>query len=405
MSEMLFTGFDSAWGGKQRGAICDLSCDPQTEACDLFIQREPEQVNWSQAVDRIEKAYHSVKNHVIAIDQGLIVPNREGQRPVEGMLARSLMKDFRCGAHSSNTGNLSCYGPEAGIWAFLEELDRAGYQHNPMAVAQHQEGKFYFECYPHPALIGLFDLDAVLLYKVRKKNAEAWSQLLNHLLSLKEYQPRLVNVAEFVTDLPQTKQNEDLLDSLIAAYVAAYFWYHRTEKSTILGSLETGYIVSPHSIRTKTRFDETFPSDQRNQSGVALALRPETAEEPRLRRSLAAAVPPTGLDLTRPEGYEGWSGPVEMACSDTGNLQCNQNTWMVRHQCEGHNLLIKLIDEDGEPELNFLPFTSEGVQQGGMTISKDASQRDIWKVLTAGAKKKNVLRYPVIYRYTPTERP
>jgi predicted RNase H-like nuclease len=409
MPEMLFTGFDSAWGGKQLGAICDLSCDSQTESCDLFIQRKPEQVNWSQAVDRIQTAYRSAKNHVIAIDQGLVVPNREGQRPVERMLAQALMKDFQCGAHSSNTSNLSCYGPEAGIWAFLEALDHAGYQHNPMAVAQRQEGKFYFECYPHPALIGLFDLDAVLLYKVRKKNVEAWSRLLNLLLSLNKCQPRLVNVADFVTDLPQTKQNEDLLDSVIAAYVAAYFWYHGTKKSTILGSLDKGYIVTPHGIRTKERFDKTFPGEQVNQTGTALAQRPEPTSIPLRKGAAVVAVPAPEpvLPLSRPlENREGWSAPVNMVCNDTrGNLWCRPNTWMIRDRCEGYDLLVKLIEEDGEPELKFVPFRAQGVYLGGVKISEDLEQRELWMLITAGATTNNPLQYPVIYRYTTTGRP
>jgi hypothetical protein len=77
---------------------------------------------------------------------------------------------------------------------------------------------------------------------------------------------------------------------------------------------------------------------------------------------------------------------------------------MTRQQCEGYNLLVKVIDEDGEPELNFLPFDKHGVHLGGMRISKDKAQRVLWKLLTTGAKKKNVLRYRIIYRYIINER-
>ena len=45
-----------------------------------------------------------------AIDQPVCVANESGCRPVEADLARSLMADFGCGAHSSNLSN-PCWAP------------------------------------------------------------------------------------------------------------------------------------------------------------------------------------------------------------------------------------------------------------------------------------------------------
>ena len=41
------------------------------------------------------------------------------------------------------------------------------------------------------------------------------------------------------------KSYEDILDSLISAYVCFYQWYWGAEKSEIIGNLQTGYIVNP----------------------------------------------------------------------------------------------------------------------------------------------------------------
>ncbi len=41
------------------------------------------------------------------------------------------------------------------------------------------------------------------------------------------------------------KSYEDILDSLISAYVGFYHWYWGAEKSEIIGNLQTGYIVNP----------------------------------------------------------------------------------------------------------------------------------------------------------------
>jgi predicted RNase H-like nuclease len=41
------------------------------------------------------------------------------------------------------------------------------------------------------------------------------------------------------------KEVEDKLDSLICAYVAAYWWYWGKERNLVLGDRTTGYIVIP----------------------------------------------------------------------------------------------------------------------------------------------------------------
>jgi predicted RNase H-like nuclease len=56
----------------------------------------------------------------------------------------------------------------------------------------------------------------------------------------------------FVFEIPNTsaslKEVEDKLDSLICAYVAAYWWYWGEQRNLVLGDRTTGYIVIPKEI-------------------------------------------------------------------------------------------------------------------------------------------------------------
>ncbi|NJR75166.1 MAG: DUF429 domain-containing protein, partial [Scytonema sp. CRU_2_7] len=53
----------------------------------------------------------------------------------------------------------------------------------------------------------------------------------------------------FLSEIPTTgaafKEVEDKLDSLICAYVAAYWWYWGEQRNLVLGDCTTGYIVIP----------------------------------------------------------------------------------------------------------------------------------------------------------------
>ncbi|MBI2392020.1 MAG: DUF429 domain-containing protein [Deltaproteobacteria bacterium] len=266
-----FTGFDSAWGGKAPGAMCDL----QEVAGALQFVGAPRRLSWDEAIRRVDD-WASWDDHVVAIDQSLIVPNDTGMRPVERRLQSALMHPFRCGAHASNTGNERCFGSTAGIWRFVDALVRRGYRQEPMAVARAERGRFFFECYPHPALLGLFDLDAVLRYKHRSGDAEAWREALRLVRSLGEpgRAPRLVGVEQQVpADWRHTKEHEDLLDAIVSAYVAAFFRAHGTVRSLMVGDLASGYMVTPVSARTGAALRAAFGDDV-NVEGVASSQRP-----------------------------------------------------------------------------------------------------------------------------------
>jgi predicted RNase H-like nuclease len=93
----VFTGFDSAWGNANCGALCNLLLVDNS----LRLASEPAQTGWAAALNRARQKL-DVDLQVWAIDQPLLVSNANGCRPVERDLARALMGDFGCGAHSAN---------------------------------------------------------------------------------------------------------------------------------------------------------------------------------------------------------------------------------------------------------------------------------------------------------------
>jgi predicted RNase H-like nuclease len=385
--EILFTGFDSAWGGRLTGAICHLAGEVTDGGLKLSVREPPMSVDWPEAVSQSRTWSAQSANHVVSIDQGLVVPNPTGMRPVERLLASALMGRFECGAHSSNYGNAACYGPTAGIWEFIESLEGQGYRHEPTAVTTSRpKGRFFFECYPHPALISLFNLNRTLPYKVSRRNIAGWRQLLGHLLSLESADLPIINVKSVVSDgLEWKKSNEDVLDSLIAAYVGAYLWWHGTDRSLVIGSLTEGYMVTPCNAETRSLLEASFSKYGVNPVGTAYSVRPPAVSVERLSPTLPRDVPDRGA--------------VDLVVADHANLWSKHNSWMTRERCIGWRLHLDFVDLDEQPTLTFVPFDNPR-DQGGMKPADDDTRLE-WKYLAAGATSQETRVYRVHVRYEP----
>ena len=394
---MIFTGFDSAWGGKAPGAICDLELEYRGSGDALSISCEPALMRWPEAVAHFSCHYRDVQKHIVAIDQGLVVPNENGMRPVERKIASALMSKYQCGAHASNRGNRSCYGHEAGIWKLIAQLEASGYRHSPESIAKcgSADGKFYFECYPHPAIIGLFELDRTLQYKVHKKNSKDWEMLVERIRSLESAAFPIVNIAEFVRhDFQQSKANEDKLDSIVAAYTAAWLWKYGWEKSMCLGDASTGYFVTPVSEGLRNELRTVFPAH------VAIDMAP------------LASLPQSKRDVTSEEGDLVVQSSPNMAAdsefsteallriTDTGCLWGNENHWMKRELCVGHLLEIDVVGVPEEPRICFGPFRNQGESQFGMSLY-DADSKINWRHLAEGASKESAFELKIKFRYSP----
>jgi predicted RNase H-like nuclease len=368
----VFTGFDSAWGASNTGAICELVL--QDNGSLLLQKDQPVSANWTNAIDRAgRKAVGAVE--IWAIDQPICVANESGCRPVEADLARALMADFGCGAHSSNLSN-PCWVPGARIWDLLRKLAENGYCHNPMRIPAAEDGRHYFECYPHPAIVGLFDLDHILKYKIRRRTARAWQQLLRLLQGLASADPPITNVGSFVTErLAQNQDNENKLDAIICAYVAAYWWKYGTERSTMIGDATTGYIVTPHSDRTRLALAEVFRG--------RLNMEEDACTPPKAGQHPAPAAVSPGVGAPPPIGHvtgklpveppSDWIGPVTLRATDTTNLWRTSrraviNPWMDANRMVQWRLWVRFLEEDGEPAVLFVPFDNQAALSAIFTV-------------------------------------
>jgi predicted RNase H-like nuclease len=141
---------------------------------------------------------------------------------------------------------------------FSQSLLARNFQHAPTIEPQ-QLGRYQIEVFPHPATINLFGLTRILKYK--KGRLADRRQELNQLRSyitdlLPKLEPALSLAA--VDSIPkigskqtgkELKAIEDQLDSLLCAYIAAYWWYWGITKNMVLGDLDTGFIVIPNSVQ------------------------------------------------------------------------------------------------------------------------------------------------------------
>lgn len=405
----VFTCFDSAWGKRNTGAICELVLEDNGG---LFLQKDhPVSANWNTAIDLATRKADCALD-IWAIDQPLCVANESGCRPVEGDLARALMADFGCGAHSSNLTN-PCWTPNARIWDLQRTLAANRYCHNPMAIPEAESGRHYFECYPHPAIVGLFDLDRILKYKVRHGDRSAWQNLVRLLQSLASAELPIPNVGTFVTEgLAQNQDNENKLDAIICAYVAACWWRHGTRRSTMIGDTTTGYIVTPHSDRTRRALSAVFhgrlnmegdacppPIEGQHPAPPVLPTKEVTPRRPVLSAAAAEQLPA--------EPQDGWIGPVTLRATDTTNLWRTSrraliNPWMDESHMVQRRLWVRFIEEDGEPAILFVPFENQGQQQGGMKSAVQQMNRQLWHALVTDATRNNPIDFQVLYRYEPS---
>ncbi|ACX96138.1 DUF429 domain-containing protein [Halothiobacillus neapolitanus] len=182
----------------------------------------------------------------VAIDAPTIITNQYGARACERELARCY-GGRKAGCHPTNRDRY----PEADSVALSDWLAHRRHEH-----ACQQATKWQIECYPHPALIEIFQLAERHLYKKGPVPARQQGQieLAQRLKSLAQ-SPKLALIvagewshhfsAEYIQSLRgrSLKQNEDVLDAIICLYIAGLF--ARSEPGQLFGSVDLGYIYVP----------------------------------------------------------------------------------------------------------------------------------------------------------------
>lgn len=190
---------------------------------------------------------------VIAIDAPLIVENEVGMRPCEREVSRRFGR-FHAGAHASN---LTLY-PDAGSVRLTRELKRRGFTMNvETAEAKRRPGRWFFEVYPHPAHVVLFDRERIIKYKKgRVPRRQAGLKEFAHEIreKLRAAAPTLDSTPEASNLLDADtmamrgrtlKAHEDRIDALFCAYLAAHYWYWGDERNEMIGDITDGNIVVP----------------------------------------------------------------------------------------------------------------------------------------------------------------
>jgi predicted RNase H-like nuclease len=201
---------------------------------------------------------HTTENTVLAIDAPLVISNQTGQRPCEKLIGQ------RFGARhaSAHTSNLNLY-PNAGSVRFECMLRANGFLHEPcLATDMRKPGKWFFEVYPHPAQIVLFNRKRIIKYKkgtVPQKRAglktlrESIHERLvsgNPPLHINELLEKLLTQNLDQLAGKRLKHYEDMLDACFCAYLAFYYWYWGRERNEMIGELQSGYIINSTEAAT-----------------------------------------------------------------------------------------------------------------------------------------------------------
>ena len=232
-------GIDLGWSSNPSG-LCSLELvDGELTLCDL--RRESSIADVFLWVDQ-----QASDSAIVAVDAPTLIPNQTGMR-LPDRLAHQHFGRYHAGCYPANLGlPFSDRTVAVGL-----SLEARGFEHAPTIEAK-RPGRYQIEVFPHPAMIHLFGLNQILKYKKgtiaqRKPELEKLRQLILERLPNLEPRLNLKTLPDIPTKGVALKEIEDQLDSLICAYVGAYWWYWGTERNLVLGDRASGYIVVPLS--------------------------------------------------------------------------------------------------------------------------------------------------------------
>lgn len=249
-----FIGFDSAWGGKSKGAISYAVFQGGT----LEKEGLPQLVTFPEAAQIVNALRRECDNVLVAIDQPTIVPNQSGSRPVD-KVAGSLMGKLRSGTQSANRGK-AVFGNAAPIWQFINDIGCPGMDFEAAKIAA---GRIHLiEVYPAlalPALQPVFmERQSAARYNPRSKKFRPtdWKLVCKTVHSHAK-QAGLLQLSQWAESMrtadSPTKSDQDKIDAVICLLIGL-----RTRKPqrdglfvTVIGDLASGYMVTPTSRETR----------------------------------------------------------------------------------------------------------------------------------------------------------
>ena len=240
---MKFIGVDLGWTSGASG-VCCLVGQNKLEILEIDTILELYFI-----LDRLDEWVSPQAPAIIAVDAPTIINNQKGMR-IADKLTHKYFGRYHGGCYPANL-NLAFSDRTVG---FSDSLTARNFQHAPKITAK-QLGRYQIEVFPHPATINLFGLNKILKYKkgrIAERQAEL-NKLRDYIVNiLPNLEPALDTASlDLIPIIPdkitgkELKAIEDKLDSLICAYVAAYWWYWGKARNMVLGDRDNGYIVVP----------------------------------------------------------------------------------------------------------------------------------------------------------------
>jgi predicted RNase H-like nuclease len=238
---MKFLGIDFGWRSQPSGLCCLDWREGELHLLELNrLEAIADILAW------VDASVAPEEDAIIGVDAPTLIPNMTGMRLPDRLTHRYFGR-YHAGCYPANLGSPFAQRTlEIGL-----RLEDRGYTHAPL-IDPKQLGRHQIEVFPHPATVHLFGLSQILKYKkgtLATRKAELIRLRQYILVDLAQLEPRLKVFSEALPDVPLNgralKALEDQLDSLICAYVAAYWWYWGLERNWVLGDRSTGYIVVP----------------------------------------------------------------------------------------------------------------------------------------------------------------
>lgn len=245
---MKFIGIDLGWYSQPSGLSC-LQLQDQTLSLLAFERQDSiaEVLAWCDALVSPEDSA------LIAVDAPTLIPNETGMR-VPDQLTHKYFGRYHAGCYPANRKRPFA---ERTV-GFGLSLEARNFQHAPSIIPQ-QLGRYQIEVYPHAAMVQLFGLDRILKYKkgrIAERKAEL-KKLQHYTQTVLTQLTPPIHLEDFSKVIAQPldplkgtalKTLEDQLDSLICAYIGAYWWYWGSQRNQVLGDRATGYIIVPSRL-------------------------------------------------------------------------------------------------------------------------------------------------------------
>jgi predicted RNase H-like nuclease len=246
---MHFLGLDLAWS---EGSATQRA--PDTGVALLDTAGRILDAGWTSGIEETLSWIESVQapDSLLFVDAPLIVNNPSGQRLCEKQVGQR----YGRWAVSANSTNPS--SPRLAGVCLREELEQRGWRYSDSRDGPPKSGRVVCECYPYTTLVGVEELGynaerprykrppkGMRAAEWRPLRAGACDELIRRLDRLKSADPPLDLLSNSETERllsdcspfqnKQYKRREDLIDAVLCAWTAAFWWRHGDKRSQVLG--------------------------------------------------------------------------------------------------------------------------------------------------------------------------